>query len=198
MDVFDEVMESLLSRPEPEWEAAVDELCRSRPDLASEVRRRFGVLRESGLLPMAATHLDNERLRQAITCEALASMLEISTVTGQPAAKYQRALRAAEFELARDPGFVLGSATAALATLRLERPAETLRHCDTGLEERVGREPGARNILLAARTIALQVLGRTDEARAALGVLQQALAGVPDPDPNELRLLHEAERGLAK
>jgi hypothetical protein len=54
------------------------------------------------------------------------------------------------------------------------------------------------NSLRAVRVIALAALGRRDEALTDLATLRRELAGMASPDADELQLLHEAERALAR
>jgi WD40 repeat protein len=139
-----------------------------------------------------------ERLRPAITWEAWARMLTVSVVAGQEPATYDRALRLAEAALARAPGDSLCGTLAALAMLRLDRPGDALRQCDATLEAQQGTEPSVPNSLRAVRVIALAALGRRDEALTDLATLRRELAGMASPDADELQLLHEAERALAR
>jgi serine/threonine protein kinase/WD40 repeat protein len=156
--------------------AAIDQ----RTDLDEGLRRRMA---------------HDEGLRPPCTWEEVAEMLTLCMVSGQPAARYDRALRIAEAALANDRKWELGLTTAAFATLRLGRPAQALQLCDATLAEH-SETPGLA--LRAARIIALSALGRTAEAREELGKLQRLVRGTTNPERDDLRLFFEAERAVGK
>lgn len=139
-----------------------------------------------------------ERLRPAMTWEAVVNMLHFSSVIGQPPGKYEHALRVAEAVLAEDPGHEIAGAAAGFACLRLGRPEAALRYCEAVLAADHEGKTGLRNSLRATRIMALAALERTEEARAELAALQQTIASSAEPDADDLRLLAEAQRAVTR
>jgi hypothetical protein len=141
-----------------------------------------------------------ERLRPSWTWETMAGLYGVSLSPGRSVSEYETALRVAETALAEGRVSLLSSAVAALASLRLGRFGDGLRHCDVVLTTHGRRSEAAalRHAMRAVRVMSLFGMQRSDEARADLLVLQQALAQEANPDVDDLRLLREAERRGAK
>ncbi|MFO1078137.1 MAG: serine/threonine-protein kinase [Planctomycetota bacterium] len=168
--------------------------------LDEKLRRTLGA--QALVLAAIAAHSDlDEELRQAmvkaellrapLTWEAVARALDRSRTPAQSPRDYEGALHLAELALREEFVIEIARLAAAFATLRLDRAADAMQHCDWILQQRF-RDDVLIGTARAVRSMALWQLQRFDEARADLAAAEALLAARTTTD--EVRLLAEVRR----